>query len=150
VIKEIFYSYQELDTMKWATDYAITIHPGTVVCLEGDIGAGKTVLARGIAHGMGIDSVISSPTFTLVNSYSGTDRYGKGFDLHHFDLYRINDAEELLDIGWDEYFNDHSVCLIEWSERAGNFLPVKMDTIHIERDAVNDMARMITLHQERE
>lgn len=95
------------------------IHPGQVVFLQGDLGAGKTTLAKGLLAGWGITEVVRSPTFTLVESYSLPD-----YAVHHFDLYRLESAEELEMIGAREMFSQQSICLIEWPDKVSGFLPV--------------------------
>lgn len=86
---------------------------GSLILLQGDLGAGKTCLATGVARGVGVDSAtpITSPTYTLLNSYQGQ------LPLYHFDLYRLADGEELDELGFDEYFNGDGVALVEWPER---------------------------------
>ena len=88
------------------------IPDGTVLAMYGDLGAGKTALVRGLARGMGIDARISSPTFTIVNEYQGART------LIHFDMYRLQSAEELFDIGWEDYSARGAVCAVEWSENV--------------------------------
>lgn len=85
---------------------------GAVVALLGDLGAGKTAFARGVAAGLGIDARVTSPTFALVNEYQGK------IPLFHFDLYRLPGADELYDLGLDEYLERGGVCLMEWAERV--------------------------------
>lgn len=85
---------------------------GTVIAMYGDLGAGKTAFVRGLARGMGIDARVSSPTFTIVNEYLG-DR-----TLIHFDMYRLGSADELFDIGWEDYLARGAVCAVEWSENV--------------------------------
>ena len=90
--------------------------PGDVILLEGDLGAGKTALTQGIAAGMGIHAVINSPTFTILKEYAGEPADAP--PLYHFDLYRIEDPDEVYALGFDDYFGDAGVCVIEWAERG--------------------------------
>ncbi len=89
-----------------------------VIYLSGEVGAGKTVLARGVLRALGAVGRIKSPTFTLVEPYVLSKLY-----LYHFDFYRFHDPGEWLDAGLREYFNDESVCLVEWPEKIGEQLP---------------------------
>jgi tRNA threonylcarbamoyladenosine biosynthesis protein TsaE len=91
---------------------AKTLPDGAVVALYGDLGAGKTALVRGMARGLGIDRRVQSPTFTIVNEYLGER------NLFHFDMYRLKNADELFDIGWDDYVNRSGICAVEWSENV--------------------------------
>ncbi len=88
-----------------------------ILLLYGDLGAGKTCLAGGILKALGVDGYVTSPTFTLVNEYEGR------LAVAHFDLYRLDDPDELYDIGFDEYLDGERVALIEWPERAGELIP---------------------------
>ena len=100
-----------------------------VYCLKGDLGAGKTVFVRGLARGLGYVGAVTSPTFTLVNEYDG----GR-LPIFHFDLYRIQ-AEDLEGIGWDDYVYGGGVCVVEWSERAGDMIPSEHVLIEITYDS---------------
>ncbi len=94
------------------------ISPGQVVFLQGDLGAGKTTLAKGLLAAWGYNGVVSSPTFTLVEYYELAE-----FSVYHFDLYRLESADELEMIGAREMFSLQSICLIEWPDKAADFLP---------------------------
>lgn len=87
--------------------------PGTVLAYEGDLGAGKTAFTRGLARGLGCTEQVTSPTYTIVNEYlSGW------LPLFHFDMYRLRSAEDLWDIGWDDYLERGGICAVEWSENV--------------------------------
>jgi tRNA threonylcarbamoyladenosine biosynthesis protein TsaE len=88
-----------------------------VICLNGDLGAGKTTLSKSVGLGLEVEDYITSPTFTIINEYEGR------LPLYHFDVYRLNDGEELYDLGVDDYFYGEGVCLIEWAENIRDYLP---------------------------
>jgi tRNA threonylcarbamoyladenosine biosynthesis protein TsaE len=94
------------------------VRPGDVLLLRGDLGAGKTQFARGVAAGLGIPGPIPSPTFTLVNEYEGRDAAGAAVPLAHIDLYRLGEGGDLDTVGLDEYFGGGWAVVIEWPERA--------------------------------
>ena len=97
------------ETFELGKSFAERLHGGEVVLLNGDLGAGKTTFSKGVACGLGIKDVITSPTFTLLNEYQGR------LKLYHFDTYRLTKGSD-VDMGFDEYYGlDNSVCLIEWS-----------------------------------
>ena len=117
---------------------AETLQPGDVIAYTGDLGAGKTAFTRGLARGLGITERITSPTFTIVNEYSGT------IPLFHFDMYRLGGEDELFDIGWDDYLARNGVCAVEWSEQAAGALPEDAILVDIARgEGEND--RIITI-----
>jgi len=89
-----------------------TLKSGAVVALYGELGAGKTAFSKGIASGLGIDANVTSPTFTIVNEYTGE------IPLFHFDMYRLGSEAELFDIGWDDYLDRGGVCVVEWSKKV--------------------------------
>ena len=86
---------------------------GTVIAYRGDLGAGKTAFTRGLARGLGIQDPVTSPTYTIVNEYLG----GR-IPLFHFDMYRLHSADDLFDIGWDDYLERQGICAVEWSENV--------------------------------
>ena len=89
------------------------LRPGTVLAYEGDLGAGKTAFTRGLARGLGFQEQVTSPTYTIVNEYLG----GR-IPLFHFDMYRLASADDLWDIGWEDYLERGGVCAVEWSENV--------------------------------
>ncbi|NLW88373.1 MAG: tRNA (adenosine(37)-N6)-threonylcarbamoyltransferase complex ATPase subunit type 1 TsaE [Clostridiaceae bacterium] len=100
---------------------AAELRPGDIVLLDGDLGAGKTVMTRGIAYGLGAKPNVVSPTYTLVIEHPST---GTGIDLFHFDVYRLSGAEEFLHSGLDEYFDGRGVCVVEWGEKISEAVPI--------------------------
>ena len=103
--------------------------PGQVICLNGDLGVGKTVFTQGFAAGLGIEGPVNSPTFTIVQ------QYGEGrLPLYHFDVYRIGDISEMDEIGYEDCFYGSGVSLIEWSELIEELLPERAVHVTIEKD----------------
>ena len=103
--------------------------PGTIYTLDGDLGTGKTVFAKGLAEGLGITEAVSSPTFTIVQEYDG----GR-LPFYHFDVYRIEEPEEMEEVGYDDYFYGGGVCLIEWAELVRDIIPDNAIHVTIEKD----------------
>jgi len=103
----------EADTLALGRSLAAGLAPGMVIYLMGDLGAGKTTLARGLLRGLGYTGRVKSPTFTLVEVYEFSRLY-----LYHFDFYRFSDPKEFGETGFREYFNPQSVCLVEWPDKA--------------------------------
>ncbi len=103
---------------------------GEVYTLEGDLGAGKTVFTQGFARGMGITEPVNSPTFTILQVYDS----GR-LPLFHFDVYRIDDPDEMEEIGWEEYVCGEGVCIVEWADRISDILPEGCRRIRIEKDS---------------
>ncbi|MFI3313017.1 MAG: tRNA (adenosine(37)-N6)-threonylcarbamoyltransferase complex ATPase subunit type 1 TsaE [Eubacteriales bacterium] len=115
------------------------LEPGMIVAYYGDLGAGKTAFTRGLARGLGITAQVTSPTYTIVNEYLGGN-----MPLFHFDMYRLTCADDLFDIGWDDYLERGGVCAVEWSENVEEAL---MDAVVVDIRKVpedND-TRLITV-----
>ncbi|HEX4984880.1 MAG TPA: tRNA (adenosine(37)-N6)-threonylcarbamoyltransferase complex ATPase subunit type 1 TsaE [Burkholderiales bacterium] len=108
----------ETATLAWGAALAKRLVPGMLVTLSGELGSGKTTLARGVLRGLGYEGRVKSPTYTLVELYNLSK-----LDLYHFDFYRFNEAGEWRDAGFRDYFGTQGVCLVEWPERVAQFLP---------------------------
>ena len=113
------------------------LEPGTVIAFTGDLGAGKTAFVRGLARGLGIAERVTSPTFTIVNEYEG----GR-LPLFHFDMYRLGSADELFDIGWEDYLARGGVCAVEWSENIADALEEGCLRVDIRRGERDDQRRI--------
>ena len=113
------------------------VRPGTVIAYQGDLGAGKTAFTRGLARGLGYAEPVTSPTYTIVNEYLG----GR-LPLFHFDMYRLRSAEDLWDIGWEDYLDRGGVCCVEWSENVAEALE---NPLIISIEKLGDTTRRITL-----
>lgn len=132
------------ETKKIAADFARGLKPGDVLCMRGDLGAGKTAFTQGIARGLEIDEPITSPTFTIVNEY-----YGR-LPLYHFDVYRISDPDEMYEVGYEEYVYGDGVCVIEWPQLIEEILPKKRYEVTILKDmSVGDNYRKIIIEEQR-
>lgn len=118
-------SHNALETRQIGKRLAAFLAPGDVVLLTGEMGAGKSVLARGIAQGLGVEGAMPSPTFTYLQPYEGQCK------LYHFDLYRLDDADTLYAIGLDEFIGGDGVALIEWPERCPEVVPARHLTIRL-------------------
>ncbi|MBP1743145.1 MAG: uncharacterized protein H6Q58_123 [Firmicutes bacterium] len=106
-----------------------SLKPGDIVCIDGDLGSGKTHLTKGIALGLGIDEHITSPTFNIVNEYEGRLKF------YHFDVYRVNDPDEIAAIGFDEYIFSDAVSVIEWSDYISELIPDEHIQIRITKES---------------
>lgn len=124
----IFESNSPEETFKIARQLGKQAKPGEIYCLSGELGVGKTVFSQGFASGLGIAEDINSPTFTILQTYES----GK-MPLYHFDVYRLGDAGEMEEIGYDDYFFGEGVCLIEWAELILEILPADRKNVKIEK-----------------
>lgn len=122
-------TYGPEETFRLGERLGKAARPGQVYCLQGGLGVGKTVFSQGFAKGLGIDEVVASPTFTILRSYEE----GR-LPLHHFDVYRIGDVEEMEEIGYEDCFYGEGVCLVEWAELIKELLPADTRRITIEKD----------------
>ena len=116
----------------------VLLRPGDVVCLEGDLGTGKTVIAEGVGEALEIGDYMTSPTYTIVNEYPRAQG-----DLYHFDLYRLSGEDEVYDMDFDSYFNRGAIILVEWPDRAGSLIP--KDAIKVYLAKVADSTELPTV-----
>ena len=105
-------THNERETELFGSRLAGRLEAPAVLCLYGELGSGKTALVRGMAEGLGLNCTVSSPTFTIVNEYAGP------VELIHFDMYRLHGADELFDIGWEDYLRRDAILAVEWSENV--------------------------------
>lgn len=121
------------ETMTIAEKLATLLKPGDVITLEGDLGAGKTMFTKGIAKGLGVKRMVTSPTFTIVKEYEGN------LPLYHMDVYRLEDSDE--DIGFYEYFNGQGVSVVEWAQFIDDYLP--SERLDITITFINEHSRVL-------
>ena len=110
---------------------------GTILAYRGDLGAGKTAFTRGLARGLGYTESVTSPTYTIVNEYLG----GR-LPLFHFDMYRLRSAEDLWDIGWDDYLDRGGICAVEWSENVDEAME---NAVYVTIEKTGEESRRITI-----
>ena len=131
-----FISHSEAETEALGEKLARSLpEHGVVIAMYGELGAGKTAFVRGLARGLEVDGAVTSPTFTIVN-----ELYGKR-DLFHFDMYRLGSADELFDIGWEDYLDRGGVCAVEWSENVADAL--ERDTVRVDSRRGGEESRRV-------
>ena len=136
-----FISKSEKQTFNIAKNFAKNLKGGEILLLKGDLGAGKTAFTKGIADALEIKAIITSPTFTIMNEYKS----GK-LELYHFDMYRIENTDELKELGFEQYIgNPSGICCIEWFERTPELFLNKQATI-IEIEKINENKRKIIIN----
>ncbi len=132
-----FITHSPEETEALGEKLANLLTPGTILAYRGDLGAGKTAFTRGLARGLDCREQTYSPTYTIVNEYLG----GR-LPLFHFDMYRLHSADDLFDIGWDDYLERGGICAVEWSE---NVWEAMEDPITITIEKIGDNSRRITI-----
>ena len=135
-----YLTHNEAETEALGARLAAVLTPGAVVAYRGGLGMGKTAFTRGLARGLGYPGRVTSPTFTIVNEYEG----GR-LPLFHFDMYRLADADDLFDIGWEDYLDRGGVCAVEWSEQVASALPAESIRVSIRRHPEEEEGRIITI-----
>lgn len=131
-------SYEE--TRQIASEFAKILSPGDIITLDGDLGAGKTAFTGGLAAGLGVNTLVTSPTFTIVNEY----RSGS-LPLFHFDVYRLTSMDDLYDIGWEDYINQGGVCVVEWADIVRDGLDLPYYEIRITKSPDLEDGRQISI-----
>lgn len=124
-VMSIFISTSREETERFAMQYAKTLHAGDVLLLDGDMGAGKTVFAKGVAKGLGIEEEVTSPTYAYMNDYDGR--------LFHYDCYRIESVAQAESLGLADYFDMGGICLIEWAQNIASLLPKRVKRVVIKK-----------------
>jgi tRNA threonylcarbamoyladenosine biosynthesis protein TsaE len=139
-IMQEYITKNEKETIDLGKTLAQQIKAGSIIAITGDLGSGKTIFVKGLAEGLSIHDHITSPTFTLVHSYEGLNT-----TLHHFDVYRVSDEDELFEIGFYEYLYSGDICVIEWAELISGLIPSNAVWVHIERTGNDTDERRITI-----
>jgi len=133
----VYITNSEAETEALGAEIAQNLPDGAVLAFYGELGSGKTAFVRGMARGMGIKALVNSPTFTIVNEYIGPR------SLFHFDMYRLGSADELFDIGWEDYLARGGICAVEWSENVEDAF--EGDEYIVRFEKLGDNARRITI-----
>lgn len=132
------------ETLEFAKEFAKQLNPGDVIALIGDLGVGKTAFTKGVAVSLGIDEDIVSPTFTIICEHTDGD-----IPLYHMDVYRIEDEDELFEIGFEDYLYGDGITIIEWADLIPESMPEKYVRILIEKDLEKGVNhRKITITKE--
>ena len=134
-----YISHSEAETEALGEQLAAASPPARWWPTAGGLGMGKTAFTRGLARGLGCRGRVTSPTFTIVNEYDGP------MPLFHFDMYRLEGADDLFDIGWEDYLSRGGVCAVEWSEQVADALPEDAVTVTLARHPDHDGWRIITV-----
>ena len=133
----IFTTISPAETEAVGAALGAIIPAGTILAYRGDLGAGKTAFTRGLARGLGYKEPVTSPTYTIVNEYLG----GR-LPLFHFDMYRLRSADDLWDIGWDDYLDRNGVCAVEWSENVDEAME---NAVYVTIEKTGEESRRITI-----
>ena len=138
-MKKTYLVNGDRETWAVAAQLAEQVKPGDIVCLYGELGAGKTTFCQGAFKALGVKEQVTSPTFTIVHEYMGR------LPVYHFDVYRVHRAEELFEIGYEEYFFGKGVCFIEWAELIEELLPENCIQVFMSYSEEDEEGRVITI-----
>ena len=138
LLMKTFITNSEQETIDLGCSIGISASKGDIVLLFGGLGSGKTVISKGIAKGLGVEAYVTSPTFTIMQVYQGR------LNMYHFDLYRLNNTDEMADLGYEEFiYSDDGVAVVEWAERLQELLPESY--LRIDINSLSDSMRKITI-----
>lgn len=137
-MKKEFQISCEAETRDLARAFAAELKPGDIVCLYGDLGSGKTTFSQSAIGALGVQEMVTSPTFTIVREYEGK------VPVYHFDVYRVHSEEDMFELGYEEYFYGRGICFIEWAELISELLPEKVYKIYFKYTEEED-GRMIQI-----
>ena len=133
------------ETISFARTFGASLRRGDVVALSGDLGSGKTQFVKGACEAFGVREPVTSPTFVLLNRYSGMDEDGRELLLFHFDLYRVRSIAEVYDLGYEEFFRGDGVCFIEWADlfsELGTMLPAERYNVNLSLGSDENIRRI--------
>jgi tRNA threonylcarbamoyladenosine biosynthesis protein TsaE len=133
-------SYSEKDTICAGEKFGKLLQKGDIIGLYGELGSGKTAFTKGIAKALGIEEYVTSPTFTVVNEYYGS------LPLYHFDAYRIESADEMLNTGMEDYLDGSGIVVVEWADMIEELLPDSLVRVNLLKCSQDDSARLIEIH----
>lgn len=136
-VQEILIRSEE-ETKRFGHQLASHLKPGSVVALFGDLGTGKTTLTKSIGEGLGVEEIITSPTFTVIQEYRNSK-----IPLYHFDVYRLQSEQELIELGYEEYFYGEGVTIIEWADKVQGLLPRDAILIHMSYGSTENQRRYL-------
>ncbi len=147
---DIVISRSEEETLKAGEKFGRQLDAGSLVALYGDLGAGKTQFVKGVCRAFNVEEVVNSPTFTIVNEYHGTmpvpatvPPAEESVPVFHIDLYRMNNLNDIMSIGFDEYLEQGGVCLVEWAEKLQDIIPERR--YDVKMSVVDDTTREIAI-----
>ena len=140
------------ETLTIASTFAERLRRGDIVALYGELGSGKTQFAKGVCDYFGVGEHVTSPTFVLLNRHSGKDATGRELLIFHFDLYRIKSLSEIYDLGYEEFFSQDGICLIEWADQLADLLPARRYDVRLsfgktEDERIVEMTKRVTVKQ---
>lgn len=130
-MRRVYTTASEGETIEVARNFALSLSRGDVLALYGDLGSGKTQFVKGICKAFDVRTHVSSPSFVILNRHEGRDTRGEEILIYHFDLYRVESEVEIYDLGYEEFFANEGICLVEWADHLGALLPQRRHDIRL-------------------